>query len=223
MKRLGVLLLILLLVPIALADSRYTKEKSEELFDLIEWYEYTPETFTLALEQQKPVYLVISAPAWCYWCHVYESEDYLFHPDLYPYINEHFISVFVDSDRRPDLTRKYLEGGWPSTTIFTPNLQRINGFTGPREPSGLLDYLESVNNWLAGQVFTSSFLELNYQETTPKIPDPQAIANLRQGVLPFFKQRFDKTYGGFGPNEAPEWREGQKFPAPLVYKFMLEE
>src|SRR3989338_5134073 len=101
------------------AESKYTREKSEELFHLIDWQEYKPETFEKALEEQKPIFLMLSAPAWCYWCHVYESEDYLYHLGLYPYINENFIPIFVDSDKRPDLTRKYLEGGWPSKTIFS--------------------------------------------------------------------------------------------------------
>jgi hypothetical protein len=128
-----------------------TRERSEALFHLIDWHEYTPDTFLKALEEQKPIFLLISAPAWCYWCHVYESEDYLYHPELYPYINENFIAIFIDSDKRPDLTKKYLEGGWPSTTIFTPDFRRIFGFSGPQDPHALKEYFEQIINQLKGR------------------------------------------------------------------------
>jgi len=138
----------------------------QSLFPLIAWQEYSATTFERALEEQKPIFLLISAPAWCYWCHVYESEDYLFHPDLYPYINENFIPIFVDSDKRPDLTRKYLEGGWPSTTIFSPDFRRISGFSGPRDPKGLLTYFEQVVDYLSTINFALHPTSLGYTPVT---------------------------------------------------------
>ena len=133
----SIILLFFSFIQTVNAESKYTRENSEELFNLIDWQEYEPDTFEKASREQKPIFLVISAPAWCYWCHVYESKDYLYHDNLYPYINGNFIPVIIDSDKRPDLTRKYLEGGWPSTTIFSPDMRRIAGFTGPRNPNGV--------------------------------------------------------------------------------------
>ncbi len=40
----------------------------------------------------------MTAPSWCYWCQVYESEDYLFHPELVPFINSETVPVYVDAD-----------------------------------------------------------------------------------------------------------------------------
>ena len=204
------------------AESKYTREKSEELFHLINWQEYKPETFDKALKEQKPIFLVISAPAWCYWCHVYESEDYLYHPKLYPYLNENFVMVFVDSDKRPDLTRKYLEGGWPSTTIFTPDIQRIAGFTGPRDPSGLVNYLKQVVTYVSKKEFTNFTSQINYQETPPIVPNENYLMSYEEKYLQSVEQAYDSIYGGV-VIQREAWGEGQKISNPFTYKYLLEE
>ncbi len=216
------LFLLLFSLPV-IAESKYTREKSEELFHLINWQDYTSETFDRALREQKPIYLVISAPAWCYWCHVYESEDYLYNPSLYPYINENFIPVFVDSDKRPDITKKYLEGGWPSTTIFTPNMVRIQGFSGPRDPHGLRTYLESTVNYLRNQSFSQASIQVKYENLTGVVPTEQQLLVQENNYLQYLQESFDQYYGGFGIGNLPQEREGQKFPSPLAYKFLAEK
>ncbi len=200
------------------ADSKYTREKAEELFHLIQWHEYTLETFQKALEEQKPIYLVLSAPAWCYWCHVYESKDYLYHADVYPYINKHFIAIFIDSDKRPDLTKKYLEGGWPSTTILTPDLKRINGFSGPADPKMLKNYLVRITEFLKDKSFTAFNNEFSYKSFTPVIPDQQKLKEMEDEFLNHIQSIFDREYGGFS-----QGGRGQKFPAGLVHKYLLEK
>ena len=222
MRTLTVILLALLLLPAAGAE-KYTRERSEELFHLIQWRNYSPAAFEEALEWQKPLYLVLSAPAWCYWCHVYESEDYLYHSSLSPYINERFIPVFVDSDRRPDLTRKYLEGGWPSTTILAPDGRRITGFTGPREPLALRQYLEGVIGWMEGKEFSAGGADLGYEDAEPRVPSKEQLRSLQQDYLALLEASYDEVHGGYLPGGAPAWREGQKFPAPLADLFLLEE
>ncbi len=165
---------------------------------------------------------MISAPAWCYWCHVYESEDYLYNPQLYPYINENFIPIFVDSDKRPDLMRKYLEGGWPSTTIFTPDRQRIAGFTGPRDPGALLDYVKQVVAYVKGKNFAKVASKINYEETTPVVPTLNHLDEYKEKYLQSIEQGYDPVYGGFS-RQREAWREGQKFPEYFTYKYLLEE
>ena len=220
MKRIT-LFIIFSLFLVTFVSGEYTKETSEELEHLINWQEYTPKTFQKALSEKKPIYLVVSAPSWCYWCHVYESEDYLYNSVLYPYINENFIPVLVDSDKRPDLTRKYLEGGWPATTILAPNMQRINGFTGPRDPKGLQEYLESLIIYLVDKDFSLFENSIEYSKIDVVLPSENN--DLRKKYLDLVKKNYDTFYGGFGLGNAPKWREGQKFPRPLTLKLFMEE
>jgi len=199
------------------ADTRYTRERAEKLFHLIAWHEYSLDTFQKAMKEQKPIYMVLSAPSWCYWCHVYESEDYLYHPDLYPYINEHFIAVFIDSDKRPDLTKKYLEGGWPSTTVFTPDMKRINGFSGPGNPQNLKEFLVKVIAYLKDMTFAETGGQVTYKELPSIIPEQDNLDKAENIFLEHLISTYDVTFGGFS-----QGRRGQKFPNGFAYKYMLE-
>jgi uncharacterized protein YyaL (SSP411 family) len=199
------------------ADTRYTRERAEKLFHLTEWNEYSLETFQKAIKEQKPIYLVLSAPAWCYWCHVYESQDYLYHPDLYPYISEHFIAVFIDSDRRPDLTKKYLEGGWPSTTIFTPDMERISGFSGPGDHKALKEYLVRVIAYMKDKTFSERTGQVTYSKLPAIIPEQDNLNKAENMLLDHLTSSYDMTFGGFSQGS-----RGQKFPNGFVYKFLLE-
>jgi thioredoxin-related protein len=92
-KKLLLILLLLQAVPVA----TYFHHESP-----IKWHEYNQETFELAEKENKPVFMLITA-SWCYWCHVYRDET-LHQPEIYSYINENFVPVFVDADKRQDLT-----------------------------------------------------------------------------------------------------------------------
>jgi len=120
--------LLLLFPQISIAASHYSFEHAEELKPLIKWRDYNPKAFDEAIQENKPIFLLLTAPSWCYWCQVYESEDFLFNTQVVDIINENFIPVYVDADQRQDLTRQYLEGGWPSTTVLAPNGERLFGY-----------------------------------------------------------------------------------------------
>jgi cytochrome c-type biogenesis protein len=220
---LGVLLFFVSFTSESSAESRYTRERSEALFHLIDWHEYTPDTFLKALKEQKPIFLLISAPAWCYWCHVYESEDYLYHPELYSFINENFIAIFVDSDKRPDLTKKYLEGGWPSTTVFAPDLRRIFGFSGPQDPHALRVYFKQIISYLKDKSFKEFNDVIRYEERESVIPEKNQLLDGEKILLSYVNTFFDETYGGFLQGNLSDGREERKFPAGFTHKYLLEK
>ena len=138
------LTLLLLFSGPVIASEKYSYHKAEELTPLIEWRDYNSQAFLEAQEEHKPIFLLLTAPSWCYWCQVYESEDYLFHPDVVATINEKFIPIYFDADKRQDLTRQYLEGGWPSTTVMMPDKTRLYGFSGVRPVPNMLTNLNNA-------------------------------------------------------------------------------
>ncbi len=209
-----------LLLPTAEAVE-YSYEHSEELKHLIQWRDYGPQAFEEATAQNKPVFLVLSA-VWCYWCHVYESEDYLYHPLVYPYLNEHFIPVFVDADRRQDLRRQYLEGGWPSTTVLGPDGKRLFGFVGPRKPEVLRDALEKTVALMQNRTFSAS-VPGGYVPAPLLNRTESEVGNYVMGYLKYLLDNFDDEYGDFGfTDKPPAWREGQKFPHGLGLAALME-
>ena len=79
LKNIILIVIIFFFFPgIANATSHYTYENAVELKPLIEWYDYGPDAFNDAIEENKPIFLLLTAPSWCYWCQVYESKDFLF-------------------------------------------------------------------------------------------------------------------------------------------------
>ena len=209
------------------AKSPYLRQHAENPVD---WYPWGDEAFARAVQENKPVFLSIGYST-CHWCHnmardSFESED------VAALLNEHYISVKVDREERPDVDHAYMkvcqaltgQGGWPLTIIMTP--QKIPFFAGtyfPREKKynlpGLKDILNSVIRvWgekqemleEKGQGLVSALQEAERGEETS--PD-EIEAELVEKAARDLKQRHDRQYGGFGT--AP------KFPIPHSLTFLL--
>jgi hypothetical protein len=89
----------------------------------VNWCAWNEETFARAKRENKPIFLSIGY-ATCHWCHVMEHESFE-NTDIADFLNEHYISVKVDREERPDIDAIYMSvcqaltghGGWP-LTIF---------------------------------------------------------------------------------------------------------
>jgi uncharacterized protein YyaL (SSP411 family) len=101
----------------------------------VDWYPWGPEALARAKAENKPIFLSIGYSA-CHWCHVMEHES--FENELIArYLNEHFISIKVDREERPDLDQIYMNavqlmtgrGGWPMSAFLTPDLKPFFGGT----------------------------------------------------------------------------------------------
>jgi len=101
----------------------------------VEWYPWRKEAFELARKENKPVFLSVGYST-CYWCHVMERESFS-NPDVAQLLNEHFISIKVDRERRPDVDATYMiatelisqRGGWPNSVFLTPDLKPFFALT----------------------------------------------------------------------------------------------
>lgn len=146
------------------------------------------------------------------------------------YLNEHFVSVKVDREERPDVDHIYMtvcqemtqHGGWPLTIVMTPDKKPF--FAGtyfPKERKygrlGLLDILSRiVEKW---QTEREQILRAGEQITQALQPRFQGAGGdeLTEEVLEEAYNRFvgnyDPEYGGFG--SAP------KFPSPHNFGFLL--
>ena len=214
-KRGLLLLLIILLSFSVIANEKYSFEKAEELTPLIEWRDYGPKVFEEAIEQNKPILLLLTAPSWCYWCQVYESEDYLFNPAIVSYVNKNLIPVYVDADQRQDLTRQYLEGGWPSTTLLAPDGKRLLGYSGPRAvPIMLNNFQQAVSQVKRGTYTGVIKKSANYEKKEAVVPNKVNLENIINFYANQILQSYDPIDGGFGT--------GQKFPQGRSLDYALE-
>ena len=71
---------------------------------------------------------------WCHWCHVMEDTTY-HDANVVALVNQRYIAVRVDEDDHPDLSRRYINYGWPATIIFDPNGVEIVKRRGYVEPA----------------------------------------------------------------------------------------
>ncbi|MCY0865333.1 MAG: DUF255 domain-containing protein [Sulfobacillus sp.] len=175
----------------------------------IHWYEWGPEAFSRAEQEDKPILLSISA-VWCHWCHVMDETTYS-DPRVIHRINQDYIAIRVDNDLRPDINQRYNMGGWPTTAILTPAGEVITGATyvNPDQLLGLMDQVQQY--WAANKE------QIRHQLTEPKLPtlsdrpgpDREAVNHIVNAI----RQQFDRAYGGVGAMP--------KFPQPDVWELAL--
>jgi uncharacterized protein len=93
----------------------------------VDWFPWGPEALTKSREEGKPILLSVGYAA-CHWCHVMERESFE-DEETAALMNEHFVSIKVDREERPDLDGIYMDavqamtgqGGWPMTVFLTPD------------------------------------------------------------------------------------------------------
>ena len=101
----------------------------------VDWFSWGPEAFAKARAENKPVLLSIGYSA-CHWCHVMEHESFE-DERIAALMNQHFVSIKVDREERPDLDHIYQsvvqmlsgQGGWPLTMFLTPDQDPFYGGT----------------------------------------------------------------------------------------------
>ena len=193
---------------------------------LVDWREWSTEAFADAKAQDKLVLLDIGA-VWCHWCHVMDDgipgdpvhRGTYSDPEVLALIEEHFIPIKVDNDRRPDINARYNMGGWPTTAFLTPEGDTLYGrtYVPPNEMRDLLEYIAGLYSTERGQIdqqtvqMRADRTASEQDETLPGDLD----ASIVSGVLETIKRSFDFVYGGFGKQP--------KFPHPAVLALVLEQ
>ncbi|GAA1157455.1 thioredoxin domain-containing protein [Nocardioides aquiterrae] len=90
----------------------------------VHWWEWGGEPFAEARQRNVPVLLSVGYAA-CHWCHVMAHESFEDEATA-AYLNEHFVSIKVDREERPDVDAVYMQattsmtghGGWPMTVVL---------------------------------------------------------------------------------------------------------
>lgn len=210
-----------------IGQNRLGKEKSPYLLqhrnNPVHWYPWGKEAFQAAQSQSKPIFLSIGYST-CHWCHVMAHQSFE-NQEVADFLNEHFISIKLDREERPDVDDIYMSavhamgqrGGWPLSIFLTPDLKPFYGGTyWPREQ--FLYLLQQLNDlWTADR---TKVLETG--DGLVKHLKEQKSSNLGQGQLnqEIFKRYFseicgtyDNIWGGFSP--AP------KFPHSMHLSVLL--
>jgi uncharacterized protein YyaL (SSP411 family) len=107
-----------------LERSEYLLQHSE---NPVHWQAWSEQVLSIAKKQQKPIIISIGYSS-CHWCHVMERESFS-DDEVANLMNQHFISIKVDREEKPDIDFYYLTtaqlitgspAGWPLNIIATP-------------------------------------------------------------------------------------------------------
>jgi uncharacterized protein len=193
----------------------------------VDWWEWSPEAFAEARRSDRPVFLSVGYSA-CHWCHVMAHESFEDEATA-AYLNEHFVSIKVDREERPDVDAIYMsatvamvgQGGWPMSVFLTPDAEPF--FCGtyfPKDPRGGMasfrQVLESlVDAWRTkrdqiDEIGRRVVGQLGAQQHAAEGAIDTATLDHAAELL---KTDFDPVDAGFGG--AP------KFPPSMVLDFLL--
>jgi len=196
----------------------------------VNWYPWGEKAFKKARQENKPIFLSIGYST-CHWCHVMEKESFE-NQEIAKVMNDHFVSIKVDREERPDVDQVYMQavmtltgsGGWPMSVFLTPERKPFYGGTyfPPMDyygRPGFRSVLHSISQkWEkerdrvlnAGEQITN-ILQTEVDEETEQ-SHALDIETLRKGYEQF-ESRFDSRHGGF--SGAP------KFPSSHNLSFLL--
>jgi len=219
---------------VPLTTNRLAREKSPYLLqhqhNPVDWFPWGEEAFARARSENKPIFVSIGYST-CHWCHVMERESFE-SAAAAAYLNEHFVSIKVDREERPDVDKIYMTfvqsttggGGWPLNCFLLPDLKPFYGGTyfPPEAKHGrpsFLDLLKHIQKLWATRrndvAASASQLHTKLEEMTAQTASggltlTQEILKRAAGQL---KEFYDPRNGGFGG--AP------KFPQPSQPALLL--
>ena len=192
----------------------------------VDWYPWGDEAFSAAQEANRPILLSVGYST-CHWCHVMERESFE-DDDTATLMNEHFVSIKVDREERPDVDAIYMDavnaitgrGGWPMTVFLTPTGEPF--YAGTYFPNDDRHGMPSFQRVLGSihDAWTNRNEEVTEQASqltqsigrvlpaADSLPDGTALVN----AIHSLGQHFDAEHGGMGA--AP------KFPQEPVLEFL---
>lgn len=214
----------------------YSPYLKQHAYNPVYWYPWGDEAFAKAQKENKMILLSVGY-ATCYWCHVMERTVFQ-DEDVAAYMNEHFVSIKVDREVRPDIDEIYMhaslllsnEQGWPNNMFLTPNLQPAFAYGTLNKEQWMYVTQNAINVWQSNQgaaeakaAAIEATLKRHYEgnphkKSTTAAEDsaPPAI-KLQNAVNSFYdhtKLHYDNRNGGFGT--------GSKYPDTPTLMYLMD-
>ena len=119
----------------------------------VHWKAWNTTSLQLAQKEQKLLLVSVGYSA-CHWCHVMEHESFE-NKEIAAIMNEHFVSIKVDREERPDIDQVYMDaaylitgqGGWPLNAICLPDGRPVYAGTYFRPEQWKQILLQLANLW----------------------------------------------------------------------------
>ncbi|WP_254862620.1 DUF255 domain-containing protein [Halovivax gelatinilyticus] len=173
----------------------------------VEWRAWGSAAFDEATEFGTPLLCSI-VTSWCGPCAEMDETTYR-DPPIAAIVNDAFVPVRVDAERRPRVRDRYNAGGFPSTVVLAPDGSILDAAT-YLEPDEMRDFLDRAlarhEEWSENPDVTES----PEPDTPPSGELDSLIVSRLYGVL---DATYDDVHGG--------WGDSPKFPVPSAIEFCL--
>ncbi len=195
----------------------------------VDWYPWKDEALQKAREENKLLLISIGYAA-CHWCHVMEEESFQ-DTAVANLMNQHFVSIKVDREERPDVDDVYMTAcqlagggscGWPLHAIALPDGRPIwaGTYFPKKQWMEILRYFIEVKDRQADKLDKYAHQLIQGMEAVEQLnplPDPPSDfeAAFLQTLTDTLLTKIDFAKGGI---------DGQlKFPMPVVFEYLLEK
>jgi uncharacterized protein len=164
----------------------------------ITWLPWHVRSFERARTGGKPVLLSI-VTSWSQPCREMDLTSYA-DAEVAAIVDEHFVPIRVDADRRPDISERYSLGGWPTTAFLTADGALAGGgtFVSADRMAGVLRQALAAFASRADALAAAAGMAAAGEPVgdATAAPSGQALVEAALGS-------FDAEYGGFG--DAPKF------------------
>ncbi|HIE58880.1 MAG TPA: thioredoxin domain-containing protein [Hydrogenothermaceae bacterium] len=153
---------------------------------------------------------------WCHWCNVIENTTYR-DKRVIEIINKYYIPIRVNAEKRPDINKKYNQGGLPSTVILDNNGDILFGaiYIPPNDMVKLLKFYASLDKEkLKEEVERVKLLtESRFNRLKKSLKDKKINKKYLEKVFKYIKIRYDYQYGAL--------KGAPKFPKTNLPYFLM--
>ncbi|MEN0006354.1 MAG: thioredoxin domain-containing protein [Bacteroidota bacterium] len=192
----------------------------------VDWFPWGQQALEKAKQEDKPIIISVGYAA-CHWCHVMEHESFE-DTTVARVMNEHFVSIKVDREERPDVDNVYMTAcqllsergcGWPLNAIALPDGRPVwvGTYFPNKQWKEILQYF--VQTYQDEKEELTQFAARVNQgiAEAEQISPPTTELSFEKSLLDDLAEKLikstDKKYGG---------RKGApKFPLPNQYEFLL--
>ncbi len=175
-------------------------------------------------QQEKKLILLDIYAQWCHWCNVMENTTYR-DRNVISLINRYFIPVRVDAEKRPDINKKYNQGGLPSTVILDYKGRTLWGaiYVPPDRMADILKKFSQMkdNELEKIAVLNEKKREKAYRRFARKVKEKEPEEEYIHKVYRYIKLKFDRKYGGF--RGAPKFPEEELVHFLLIYSLIFSD
>ncbi len=184
----------------------------------IKWREWDRSSFERARVDDKLVMLYVGVK-WCYLCRMVENTA-LVDDEVIKIINDRFVPIKVDADRRPDIGERYGLGGFPTIAVLAYSGDVLGGgrYVYPSEIRDMLCALSEAYRHIPAEeknaFSTPQGSALLDMMSAPRIEWEDSMSEMIElDVAGLLATTFDAANGGFGSEP--------KFPLTEALDFLL--